>query len=315
MRRLSLARYAFLAMAAILTLFAAAGQAFAQEVVVEGNRRVDAETVRSYINGASGSLEEGRRGLLQTGLFSDVRVSRRGSQILVSVRENQSINRVVFEGNRKITSANLSPEVQAKARGPFSQAVVDADVGRLKEIYRRIGRADATVSARTVDLPNGRLDVVYTIDEGSKTGIYEIKFVGNNAVSERRLKELMTSGEMNLLSFLKTNDVYDADKIAADEELIRRYYLKNGYADFQVTGTDVRYDAENKGYVITISVNEGEQYRVGQVGFDSRISGIDPEILRDQVQTSPGEVYNAEGVEKSLTGITTTAVRRGYSFV
>jgi outer membrane protein insertion porin family len=315
MRRLSLAKGAFVATAAILTLFGAAGQAFAQEVVVEGNRRVDSETVRSYINGAGGSLEEGRRSLLQTGLFSDVRVARRGGQVVVQVRENSSINRVVFEGNKKVTTANLQPEVQSKARGPYSQAVVDADVARLKEIYRRIGRADATVTARTVDLPNGRLDVVYTIDEGSKTGIYEIKFNGNNNVSDRRLKELMTSGEMNLLSFLKTNDVYDADKIASDEELIRRYYLKNGYADFQVTGTDVRYDAEKKGYIITISVNEGEQYRVGQVGFDSRVSGVDADLLRDQVDTQPGEIYNAESVEKSLTGITTTAVRRGYSFV
>jgi outer membrane protein insertion porin family len=315
MRRILPARYAFMAVAAILTLFAAGAQAFAQEVVVEGNRRVDTETVRSYVTGAGGSAEEARRSLLQTGLFSDVRVSRRGSQIVVAVRENQSINRVVFEGNKKITKENLAPVVQAKARGPYSQTVVDADVARLKEIYSRIGRSDATVTARTVDLPNGRVDVVYTIDEGSKTGIYEIRFVGNNVYSDRRLKELMTSGEMNLLSFLKTNDVYDADKIAGDQELIRRYYLKNGYADFQITGTDVQYSAENKGYIITISMNEGEQYRVGQVGFDSRVSGVDPELLRDQVDTTPGDVYNAESVQRSLTGITTTAVRRGYSFV
>jgi outer membrane protein insertion porin family len=309
------ARNAVLALAAMLTLLAVAGQAYAQEVVVEGNRRVDTETVRSYVSGAGGSPEEARRSLLQTGLFSDVRVSRRGGAIVVAVRENNSINRVVFEGNKKITKENLLPEVQAKARGPFNQSVVDADVARLKEIYRRAGRADATVTARIVDLPNGRVDVVYTIDEGSKTGIYEIRFVGNNVYSERRLKGLMQSGEMNLLSFLKTNDVYDPDKIAADQELIRRYYLKNGYADFQITGTDVQFDPANKGYVITISMSEGEQYRVGQVGFDSRAAGIDPEILRDQVQTTAGEVYNADLVEKTLTGVTTTAVRRGYPFV
>jgi outer membrane protein insertion porin family len=299
---------------AMLALTAIGGQALAQNVVVEGNSRVDTETVRSYVSG-SGSPEEARRSLLQTGLFSDVRVSHRGGTTVVSVRENNSINRVVFEGNKKITKENLLPEVQAKARGPFNQSVVDADVARLKEIYRRAGRADATVSARIVDLPNGRVDVVYTIDEGSKTGIYEIRFVGNNVYSARRLSGLMQSGEMNLLSFLKTNDVYDPDKIAADQELIRRFYLKNGYADFQITNTDVQYDPQNKGYVITISMNEGEQYRVGQVGFESRAAGVDPAVLRDQVQTTAGEVYNAELVERTLTGVTTEAVRRGYPFV
>ena len=304
--------------AALLTVafaMVASPAAHAQEIVVEGNQRVSTDTIRSYVTGAGGSAEEARRQLLATGLFSDVRVSGGGGRYTVVVRENARIGRVVFEGNSKITTANLRPEVQAKDGAPLSQAVVNADVARVREIYRLIGRADATVSSRLVDLPNGRVDVVYTVDEGSKTGIYEIKFVGNNVYSDRRLKEIMQSGEMNLLSFIKTNDVYDADKIAADQELIRRYYLKNGYADFRVTGTDVVYSAENKGYTITISVSEGQQYRVGSVGFDSKAAGIDPELLRDQVATQVGDVYNADDVQRSLTGITTTAVRRGQPFV
>jgi outer membrane protein insertion porin family len=263
----------------------------------------------------SGSLEEARRNMLQTGLFSDVRLSRRGNQIVVSVREIRSINRVVIEGNKKFNRDALEPELQTKPRRPFNQATVDADVGRIREIYGRIGRSAAKVSSRVVDLPNGRVDVVYTVDEGSKTGIKEINFVGNEAFSSRRLRELMTTSEMNFLSFLKTNDVYDPEKIAGDAELIRRHYLKNGYADFQITSTDVRYDEAKEGYIVTFAVSEGQQYRVGNVGFDSRVEGIDPEIFRGEVDTGAGEVYNAESVEKTLTNITNAAVRRGHPFV
>ncbi len=300
--------------AAMLTAASLSGPASAQEIVVRGNGRIDAETVRSYISG-SGSLEEARRAMLQTGLFSSVNIARQGGQIVVTVNENTVISRVVIEGNRKFKREAIEPELQTKARRPLNRQAIEGDVERIKDFYRRIGRGNAGVTSRVVDLPNGKVDVVFTVDEGSKTGVLEINFVGNEAVSSRRLRGLMQTGEMNLLSFLKTNDVYDADKIAADQEIIRRYYLKNGYADFQVTGTDVRFDAEQGGYIITISVTEGAQYRVGQVGFDSRVSSLDPEILRDEIQTDPGDVYNAEAVEKTLTKMTTAAVRRGYPFV
>ena len=300
--------------AAFVAVAMMASAAVAQEIVVQGNGRVDEETVRSYVTG-SGSLEEARRNMLQTGLFSDVRLSRQGSRIVVNVREVTSINRVVIEGNKKFNREALEPELVTKARRPFSQATVDADVERIRDLYRRIGRSAAKVSSRVVELPNGRVDVVYTVDEGGKTGIYEINFVGNEAYSSRRLRELMASSEMNFLSFLKTNDVYDPDRIASDLEIIRRHYLKNGYADFQVSGTDVRYDEPKEGYVITITVVEGQQYRVGEVAFDSRVSAVDPSVLQDQIQTATGDVYNAEAVEKTLNGMTNEAVRRGQPFV
>jgi outer membrane protein insertion porin family len=310
--RLKLAGCAAATVAA--TLLTSGGAALAQEIVIQGNGRVDAETVRSYVTG-SASLEEARRNMLQTGLFSDVRLSRQGNRIIVSVREITSINRVVIEGSKKINREALEPDLQTKARRPFNQATVDADVARLREIYSRIGRSAAKVTARTVELPNGRVDVVFTVDEGSKTGVVEINFVGNEAFSARRLRLLMNTSEMNLLSFLKTNDVYDPDKLAQDAELIRRHYLKNGYADFQITSTDVRYDEAKEGYVITFTVSEGQQYRVGNVGFDSRVTEVNPEILRDEIETGVGDVYNAEAVERTLGNMTNAAVRRGQPFV
>jgi outer membrane protein insertion porin family len=305
---------ASLAAAVLAASVLSGGVAFAQEIVVQGNGRVDTETVRSYVNG-SGSLEEARRNMIQSGMFSDVRLSRQGNRIIVNVREATTINRVVVEGNKKINKDALEADLQTKARRPFNQATVDADVARLRDVYSRIGRSAAKVSARTVDLPNGRVDVVFTVDEGGKTGVVEINFVGNEAFSSRRLRELMNTTEMNFLSFLKTNDVYDPDKIAADAELIRRHYLKNGYADFQFLSTDARYDPAKEGYVITFTVSEGQQYRVGSVGFDSRVSEVSPEILRDEIDTQAGEVYNAESVERTLSNMTNAAVRRGQPFV
>ncbi|KAA2237014.1 outer membrane protein assembly factor BamA [Salinarimonas soli] len=303
------ATIAALAMVATLS----AGSALAQQVVIEGNRRVDAETIRSYVSGSS--TEEARRNLLATGMFSDVRVSRRGGATVVSVRENNLINRVVFEGNRRVPREVLEPEVTARARGPFTEAMLQADADRIREIYRRSGRALANVTPRVVDLPNGRVDIVYTIEEGGKTPIQAINFVGNQSYSASRLRGVMTSAETNLLSFIKTNDVYDPDRLASDLELIRRYYLKNGYADFRVVSSDVQFDQAQGGYVITIAVEEGPQYRVGEVSVDSRLGPeVDPAVLRSRVTTSSGAVYNAEAVERSLTNVTTEIARRGYAF-
>jgi outer membrane protein insertion porin family len=314
-RRRSSARNVAVAAVAIVASLAVSHDALAQAVVVEGNRRVDAETIRSYVTGSgSGSLEQARSNLLATGMFSDVRVARRGSQIVVSVRENQTINRVVFEGSSKVPREVLEAEVQAKARGPYSQAMLDSDAARIREIYRSTGRGNATVTPRIVDLPNGRVDVVYTINEGGKTGVREIRFVGNSAISASRLRGVMTTSEMNFLSWFKSNDIYDPDRLASDQELIRRYYLKNGFADFRVVSTDVQFDANAGGYIITITVEEGQQYRVGDVRVDSRIADVDPAVLQRQVRTATGQVYNAEAVEKTLTGMTTEVARRGYAF-
>jgi outer membrane protein insertion porin family len=224
------------------------------------------------------------------------------------------VNRVVVEGNKRVEKALIEEQLQARARAPYNQAAVDADVQRILEVYRRSGRGLAQVTPRLVDLPNGTVDVVYTIVEGDKTGVKEIRFVGNSQISSSRLRGIMQTTEMNLLSFLKSSDVYDPDRISADLELIRRYYLKNGYADFRVVSSDVQFDANAGGYVVTVAVEEGPQYRVGNVNVDSRIPEIDADTLRGDLSTSAGSVYNADKVEKSLQAITTDVARRGHAF-
>ncbi|MCI0467595.1 MAG: outer membrane protein assembly factor BamA [Beijerinckiaceae bacterium] len=303
------------ALAALAWLCAGIFAAFAANVLVEGNQRVDSETIASYFTGTDqASINRGVKELYATGLFASVKVGRAGGQTVITVAENNVINRVVFEGNSKVKTESLAAEIQSKSRGPYSQAMVDADIERIKDVYRRSGRAAASVTARAVDLPNGRVDVVFAIDEGEKTGVKTINFVGNHAYSAGKLRDLMQTTEMNLFSFFKTSDVYDPDRIASDLELIRRFYLKNGYADFRVVGSDAQFDPEQGGYIITITVEEGVQYTVASANVDSHFPNIDSASLQPLVRISAGDTYNGDMVQKTVDALTKELGKKGYPF-
>ena len=306
------ARKALTAVVAAMALLGASVSAMAQSVVVQGNKRVDADTIRSYVSDQS--PEAAKKDLMQTGLFSNVEVRRSGNQTVVTVRENEVINRIVFEGNKKLKTEVLVGELQLKERGAFSQSALDNDLARIREIYLRGGRANATVNVRTVTLENGRLDVVYTINEGDKTGVKNIDFVGNHVFSSSRLRDQMTTTESNFMSWLKTSDVYDPDRIAADIELLRRYYLKNGYVDFRVLSTDAQLAEDRSGYNIKITLEEGPQYKIGTVNVDSRINDVPAASLLSLAKTESGDVYSVDAVDKSLVAMTTSVASRGYAF-
>jgi outer membrane protein insertion porin family len=231
-----------------------------------------------------------------------------------AVAENRIINRVAFEGNRRLRSEALLPDLQTRANMPYDPATVAADAQRITDIYRRTGRALAQVSPRIVELPNGNVDIVFTVDEGARTTIKSISFEGNNAFSDSRLRDIMTSEESGILTLLKTTDVYDPDRVAQDLDLIRRYYLRRGYADIQIVSSDVVFDAQRGGYLINIVLDEGQQYTVGTVSVDSRLPGIEDADLQRRVLTRSGRVYDATEVERTLVDLTTEVTRRGYPF-
>jgi outer membrane protein insertion porin family len=213
----------------------------ASSIVVEGNRRVEAETIRSYFRPAPGGrldaakIDEGLKALYATGMFQDVRISHSGGRLVVSVVENPVINRVAFEGNKKLKDEQLTTEVQSKPRGTLSRPLVQADTQRIIEIYRRNGRFDVRVDPKIIELPNNRVDLVFEIKEGDKTGVKKITFVGNKSYSATRLRdEIKTSETIPVFNFLQSADIYDPDRIEADRDLIRRFYLKHGYADVRV---------------------------------------------------------------------------------
>src|SRR4051812_35797449 len=221
-------------------LTATAALAQSSSIAVEGNRRVEADTVRSYFRTRAGErldaakIDAGLKALYATGLFQDVRISQPGGRLMVTVVENPVLNRVAFEGNKKLKDEQISGEVQSKPRGTFSRAMIQADTQRIVEIYRRTGRYDVSVVPKIVELPNNRVDLIIEVKEGPKTGVKSIEFVGNRAYSSYRLKEVIKTSQSNWLSFLQSTDVYDADRVEADRDLLRRWYLNHGYADVRI---------------------------------------------------------------------------------
>src|ERR1700726_3601802 len=289
-------------------------------IEVQGNRRVEIETIRSYFKGgAGGRLDQGRiddglKGLIETGLFQDVKINQAGGRVIVTVVENPVIGRVVFEGNKKIKDEQLSSEVQSKPRGTLSRPMVQSDAQRIADIYRHSGRYDVTVTPEIIEQPNNRVDLIFTITEGAKTGVRSVEFVGNVAYSSYRLRDVIKTRESNLLSFLGGSDTYDPDRIEADRDLIRRYYLKHGFADVQVVAALTEYDPQRKGFLVTFKIEEGQQYRVASVNFQSSIASLDGNTLGSFSRVYVGSLYNAEALEKSVEEMQIEASRRGYAF-
>jgi outer membrane protein insertion porin family len=289
-------------------------------IAVQGNQRVEADTIRSYFKPGPGGrldafqIDEGVKALYATGLFQDVRPAVQGGRLIITVVENPVINRIAFEGNKKVKDDQLKAEIQSKERGTLSRPVVQADTARLVEVYRRSGRFDVRIEPKIIELPNNRVDLVFEISEGVKTGVRQINFVGNRAYSGYRLKDVIKTSTTGLLAFLQTGDIYDPDRIEADRELLRRFYLKHGYIDVRIVSAVGEYDPALRGFVITFMIEEGEQYRFGTVNVVSTVRLLDPALLRSRLRAYPGDIYNAEAVEKSVEDMTIEAAKRGFAF-
>ncbi len=289
-------------------------------IVVQGNRRVEADTVRSYFKpGPNGlldanAIDAGLKALYATGLFQDIQISQLGAKLIVTVSEGQIINRVAFEGNHRLKDEQMQQEIQSKERGTLSKPTVQADVQRIIEIYQRNGRFDVTVVPEIIERPNNRVDLIFKINEGEKTGIKHIVFVGNKSYADWRLKQVIKTAESNWLSFLQTTDVYDPDRIEADRDLIRRFYLKHGYADVQVVSATGVYDPAQKGFIVTFTIEEGPLYRFGTIDIQSNVRAVDSASLRQYLLMGKGQIYNGESIEKTVEQMTIELARRGYPF-
>ncbi|MBZ9919456.1 MULTISPECIES: outer membrane protein assembly factor BamA [unclassified Mesorhizobium] len=298
----------------------AAEAAVVSRVEVSGNQRVDADTIRNYItikpgkSFSSSDIDSAVKALFGTGLFSDVQINQVGSTLVVKVSEYQVVNQVLFQGNKKLKDNALAAAVQLKPRGTFSQAALDADVESVKAAYRRIGRDDAAVTTEVMQLGDNRVNVVFHVNEGDRTQIAAINFVGNSAYSSRRLSDVITTKRSSWVSFILRDDVYDDDKLRADQELLRRFYYNHGYADFQVVSAVGELDNATNKYTVTITVQEGERYTFGDISVESTIPEVDSKALESVVETHKGDVYNAKNVEDTIIALTEKVAGSGYAF-
>ncbi len=294
--------------------------AVVRSIQVSGADRVSAETVKANIsiqpgkNFSNADIDESVRRLYATGYFSDVKISVSGGTLVVVVNENQLINAVVINGNRKIKDDKLEAVIRSRAQGPFSETTIEADKQAIRDAYAAIGRSDATVTTQTYPLGNGRVNLAFIVDEGDRTKISQINFVGNEAFSNSRLRSVILTKKSNFLSFLTRKDVYSEDKLRADEEALRQFYFNNGFADFRVISAEAVLDEASNEYVVTFTVEEGQRYNFGDVNVESTVEGLDPEELKGLVETRPGKVYRAKDVQDSMSEISQRVAAKGYPF-
>jgi outer membrane protein insertion porin family len=291
-----------------------------REIRVSGVQRVDAGTVEHYLTLKPGQrydpakADESVKALFATGLFRDVHIKVEGSILAVKVAEAQLINRVAFEGTKDVSSDTLAKEVQLKASGLFTAARAQADVQRILEVYRRQGHYATQVDAKIVELDHNRVDLIYEIREGPETKVVGVNFIGNRSISDAELRGAITTTESGLLDFLKPTSIYDPERLNYDRELLRRFYLRNGFADMRVITAGADADQEKKGFFLTFVVDEGPRYTFGTVDVEVTFGPVAAEAYRKRVLGNSGDIYNAELIDKSVEALTLFAAEQGMPF-
>lgn len=297
------------------------GQPVIRQIVIQGAQRIERETILSYLSLREGDAIDAARvnrslkTLFATGLFADVAIHQEGRDLVVRVVENPIINRVAFEGNKRVTDEVLETETQLRPRVVYTRTRVQSDVKRILEVYRRSGRFAARVEPKVIQKDQNRVDLVYEIEEGPDTGVHKIGFIGNRFFSDSALREEILTKETRWYRFFSTADTYDPDKLTFDRELLRRFYLANGFADFRVSSAVAELSEDRTGFFLTFTVEEGERYQFGDFEIVSKIKDVDPEPLKALVELENGDWYNANLVEETVLKLTDTVGSQGYAFV
>jgi len=291
------------------------------EIIVKGAQRIEPGTVKSYLLIREGDdfdaqrLDRSLKSLFATGLFADVNVKRRGATLIVNVIENPVINRIAFEGNVKLEDTELEAEVTLRPRVIYTRTKVQNDVKRILTVYRRNGRFAVTVEPKVIQLKQNRVDLVFEINEGEITSVNSIRFVGNREFSDRRLREVIQTRTSAWWRFLSNDDTYDPDRLTLDRELLRRFYLTDGFADFRLLSSVAELTPDRKDFFITFTVDEGERYQFGPVKIDARLRDLKSEQLQEVVEVEEGDWYDISVVDDIIDGLTSRVGELGYAFV
>ena len=293
--------------------------AIVKRITVLGTQRIEPATILTYITIHEGdaydeqAADRALKALFATGLFSDVKINWDGSVMTVHVVENPIINRVDFEGNSKVTTKDLQKESQLQPRMVFTRAKVQSDVQRIIELYRRNGKFAATVNPQIIQRPQNRVDLIYSINEGPTTGVARIIFVGNKAFSDGTLRSQIATEESAWWRILATNDNYDPDRLLYDREQLRRFYVNHGYADFHVVSAVAELTPDHSAFYITITVDEGKQYKFGKVEIESKVRELPAQSLRPFVNITAGDLYDEDLVEKAKDSLVNAVGTKGYA--
>jgi outer membrane protein insertion porin family len=291
-------------------------------IVVQGNERIEESTILSYLTIQPGqtvteaSVDAAEKTLANTGLFADETIELQANgDLVVRVTENPIINQVVFEGNHNLKEDKLRDEVQVRPRGVFTKAKVQADVQRIVELYRRSGRVGAVVTPKIVELPQKRVDLVFEINEGPKSGILNLNILGNKDFSDNALKDVVVTKESKWYRFFTSNDNYDPDRIEYDRDQLTKFYKNRGYYDFHVLSAVAELVPDKNGFNVTYVLDEGAKYHFGKLTVESDLKRLDPNFLRQLLPIREGQLYQVDLIEKATDALTYAAGAAGFAFV
>ena len=292
-----------------------------KNIQVQGNQRVEANTVASYLLFAPGDpysedrIDLSVKTLYATGLFADVAIDPRDGNVLIRVIENPIINRVILEGNKSLKSDKITDEIEAEPRAIFTRSNIQEDVQRIIELYRQSGRFGATISPKVVQQPQNRVDLIFEISEGPVTGVKRINIIGNSEFSDRRLRKEMATEESIWYKFFSSNDNYDPGRLEFDREQLRTFYTNRGFADFRVVSAVAELTPDQEDFYITFTVDEGEEYTWGDITVETELDDLSSDFLERLISIAPGTIYNASRVEEVIDTLNFAAGTSGYAFV
>ncbi|MBU0800285.1 MAG: outer membrane protein assembly factor BamA, partial [Alphaproteobacteria bacterium] len=292
-----------------------------KEITIVGAERIEPSTILTYMDVRVGddmtqeAFDKALQSLFGTGLFADVVLRQRGGTLEVTVAENPVINEIAFEGNDKIKNDELLAEIQLRPRQVFTRTKVQADVNRLYQLYQRGGRFAVNIEPKLIELDQNRVNLVFEVDEGDVTKVRSIRFVGNEKYDDDKLRGEISTKEYEWYRFLSTGDRYDPDRLGYDQELLRRFYLSQGYADFRIVSANAELAQERDQFYITITVEEGQRYKIGEISINSELMHFDAGVLKSQISFATGEWYNAEEVKVTVDQITAALGDLQYAFV
>ncbi len=290
-------------------------------VSIEGNERIEGSTILSYAGIArgqsvsAGQLNDAYQRILGSGLFETVDIIPQGSKLVIKVVEYPTVNKISFEGNKRLKDDELAGIVQTQLRRVFSPRIAEADAQRISEAYSQQGRIAARVSPKVIKRRDNRVDLVFEVFEGGVAEIERIGFSGNSNYSDRRLRRVMATKQAGILRALIQKDTYIEDRVEFDKQLLRDFYASRGYVDFRITGVNSELAQERDGYFVTFNVEEGQQFQVGEVTITSDLPEVDVELFEKKLKLRSGKVYSPARIENEIARLETLAVREGLNFL
>lgn len=298
-----------------------ANAATVSRIDVIGNQRMDAESIRILADVKVGDNVGTERAnqiakkLQESGYFSKINVRMSGDVLKIDIQESPIVNMVTVEGNDEISTDDLKKELRMKERSSYDESVIGGDVQRMLTIYQRKGFFGTQINPKKIELENNRVNIVYEITEGHPTYITDIKFEGNKKFSDRTLRGEILSREHAWWRFMTQFDVFDEDRIKYDEQMLRQFYMRNGYVDFQVKETNGVFTPDRQYYSVTFTVDEGEKYKIGNIKINNPFPDVPDEELYDAVVMSKGDVYNIDEVDQTISALRGTVGDHGYAFI